>query len=64
PILVGAIVTVHGSAGFFFSNPKGGWEFLAFWILALLTQALLGNGAHALSAGSVKAAPALTPRSA
>ena len=64
PILVGAIVTVHGSAGFFFSNPKGGWEFLAFWILALLTQALLGNGVHALSAGSVKAAPALTPRSA
>jgi putative oxidoreductase len=64
PILLGAIVTVHGSAGFFFSNPKGGWEFLAFWILALLTQALLGDGAHALSAGSAKAAPALTPRSA
>src|SRR3712207_6860403 len=40
PILVGAIVTVHGPAGFFFSNPNGGWEFLAFWILALVTQAL------------------------
>ena len=58
PILVGAIVTVHGSAGFFFSNPKGGWEFLAFWIAALVAQALLGDGAHALSAGSAKAAPA------
>jgi putative oxidoreductase len=64
PILVGAIVTVHGPAGFFFSNPNGGWEFLAFWILALVTQALLGHGAYALSAGSAKAAPALSPRSA
>jgi putative oxidoreductase len=64
PILLGAIVTVHGSAGFFFSNPKGGWEFLAFWILALVAQALLGNGAHALQAGSAKAAPALSIRSA
>jgi putative oxidoreductase len=64
PILVGAIVTVHGPAGFFFSNPKGGWEFLAFWIVALLAQALLGDGAFALSAGSSKAAPALSVRSA
>jgi putative oxidoreductase len=64
PILVGAIVTVHGSAGFFFSNPNGGWEFLAFWILALLTQALLGDGAYALRAGSATASPALTTRSA
>jgi putative oxidoreductase len=64
PILVGAIVTVHGSAGFFFSNPKGGWEFLAFWIAALVAQALLGNGAYAVRTGSRDAAPALSPRSA
>jgi putative oxidoreductase len=64
PILVGAIVTVHGSAGFFFSNPKGGWEFLAFWIAALVAQALLGNGAYAVQTGSTNAAPALSPRSA
>ena len=64
PILVGAIVTVHGSAGFFFSNPKGGWEFLAFWIAALVAQALLGNGAYAVRTGSASAAPALSPRSA
>lgn len=64
PILLGAIVTVHGPAGFFFSNPKGGWEFLAFWILALLTQALLGNGAYALQDGSAKTVPALSIRSA
>ena len=64
PILVGAIVTVHGSAGFFFSNPKCGWEFLAFLIAALATQALLGDGALALNFGSSKAAPALSTRSA
>ncbi|MCC8294846.1 DoxX family protein, partial [Staphylococcus pseudintermedius] len=27
PVLLGAIVTVHGPAGFFFTNPHGGWEF-------------------------------------
>ena len=64
PILVGAIVTVHGSAGFFFSNPNGGWEFLAFWIAALVAQALLGDGAYAVPTGSTGAAPALSPRSA
>ncbi len=64
PILLGAIVTVHGPAGFFFSNPKGGWEFLAFWIVALLAQALLGEGAYALKPGSSKAAPSLSVRSA
>lgn len=48
PILLGAIFTVHGAAGFFFTNPKGGWEFPAFWTVALLAQALLGDGAYAL----------------
>jgi putative oxidoreductase len=48
PILIGAIVTVHGPAGFFFSNPKGGWEFLALWIAGLVALALLGDGALAL----------------
>jgi putative oxidoreductase len=48
PILLGAIVTVHGPAGFFFNNPNGGWEFVAFWIVALFAQALLGNGAFAV----------------
>ncbi|MCG7392136.1 DoxX family protein [Microvirga sp. ACRRW] len=64
PILLGAIFTVHGPAGFFFSNPNGGWEFLAFWIVALLAQALLGEGAYALKGGSAKTAPALSIRSA
>jgi putative oxidoreductase len=48
PILLGAIFTVHGAAGFFFTNPKGGWEFPALWIIALAAQALLGDGAYAL----------------
>lgn len=48
PILLGAIVLVHWQPGFFFSRPGGGWEFPAFWIVGLLTQALLGDGAYAL----------------
>ena len=48
PILLGAIFTVHGAAGFFFNNPNGGWEYPAFWTIALIVQALLGDGAYAL----------------
>ncbi|WP_134495137.1 DoxX family protein [Microvirga pakistanensis] len=59
PILLGAIVTVHGSAGFFFSNPKGGWEFLALWIVGLIAVALLGDGAYALRPTPAATRPAL-----
>ena len=48
PGMVGAIVTVHGAAGFFFNNPNGGWEYPAFWIVGLVVVALLGDGAYAL----------------
>ena len=48
PILLGAIFTVHGAAGFFFNNANGGWEYPAFWIIALIVQALLGDGIYAL----------------
>ncbi|UPG71414.1 DoxX family protein [Roseomonas gilardii subsp. gilardii] len=48
PVLLGAIVTVHGANGFFFNNAGGGWEFPAFWAVALFAQALLGDGALAL----------------
>jgi putative oxidoreductase len=64
PVLLGAIAFVHGPAGFFFNNPNGGWEYLAFWIAALVTQALLGDGALAVRAGSAKTVPALSTRSA
>jgi putative oxidoreductase len=48
PILLGSIYAPHGAAGFFFSNEGGGWEFPAFWAVALVVQALLGDGAFAL----------------
>lgn len=54
PILLGSIVFVHGHNGWLFSNENGGWEFPAFWGLALVVQALLGNGAYALSLGNSK----------
>lgn len=49
PILLGSIYAPHGAAGFFFSNEGGGWEFPAFWAVALVVQALLGGGALALT---------------
>ena len=64
PVLLGAIVTVHGPAGFFFNNPNGGWEYLALWIVALVAQALLGDGAYALSARSDKLSGQFSTRSA
>ena len=48
PILLGSIYAPHGAAGFFFSNQGGGWEFPAFWAVALVVQSLLGDGAFAL----------------
>lgn len=50
PLMLGAAWFGHGSAGFMFSNPNGGWEFPAFWTVTLLVQALLGSGAYALDA--------------
>jgi putative oxidoreductase len=62
PVMLGAIATVHGPAGFFFDNAHGGWEYPAFWTVALVVQALLGDGAYAL--GGLRASHAharLTP---
>jgi len=49
PILAATIIFVHGSKGWLFSNEGGGWEFPAFWIVALVVQSLLGDGAHAVA---------------
>lgn len=46
PVL-GSIYTPHFAAGFWFSNEGGGWEFPLFWALALVVQALLGDGPYA-----------------
>lgn len=43
PVLIGAIATVHGTAGFFFNDTGGGWAYPAFWIIALLVVALGGG---------------------
>jgi putative oxidoreductase len=54
PVLIGATVQ-HLSAGWVFSAQGGGWEFPAFWTVALLAQALLGAGAHAAVADELPA---------
>ncbi len=48
PVLLGSIYAPHGAAGFFFDSQGGGWEFPAFWAIALVAQSLLGDGAFAL----------------
>lgn len=47
PILLGA-TWAHAGNGWLFSAPNGGWEYPAFWTVALFVQALLGDGAYAL----------------
>ncbi len=48
PVLLGAAIFGHGTNGFIFSNPGGGWEFPIFWAVAMAAQALLGAGAFAI----------------
>jgi putative oxidoreductase len=47
PILLGSL-WVHAGNGWLFSAPNGGWEYPAFWTVALVVQAVLGDGAFAL----------------
>ena len=47
PVLIGALL-VHAGNGMIFSNANGGWEFPAFWTIALIVLALLGDGAYSL----------------
>lgn len=59
PVMLGA-VWFHAGNGWVFSAANGGWEYPAFWAVALLAQAGLGAGAFALRlpgrAGSAAAA--------
>ena len=50
PLMLGALAQ-HTGNGWVFSGTGGGWEFPAFWTVALLVQAGLGAGAYALGAG-------------
>jgi putative oxidoreductase len=47
PIMIGA-TQQHLGNGWLFTGQNGGWEFPVFWTVALLVQALLGDGAFAL----------------
>lgn len=48
PVLLGA-TWAHSPNGWLFTAPNGGWEYPAFLSAAALAQALLGDGAYALS---------------
>jgi putative oxidoreductase len=48
PTIIGTIVLVHGKNGWTFTNTGGGWEYPAFWAVALVALALLGDGPAAL----------------
>ena len=49
PIMVGATLQ-HLPNGWMFGGRGGGWEFPAFWTVAMVVQAGLGAGAWALDA--------------
>ncbi|MET4806148.1 DoxX family protein [Limibacillus sp. MBR-115] len=49
PVLIGSIIFAHADTGWLFSNEGGGWEFPAFWAVAMVVQALLGDGPYALN---------------
>jgi putative oxidoreductase len=55
--MLGTIVMVHGANGWEFTNKGGGWEYPAFWAVALVCLALLGEGAMALTPGRRKLSP-------
>jgi len=48
PILLGAL-WVHSGNGWVFTAQGGGWEYPLYLIVLSLVQALVGDGAHALS---------------
>lgn len=64
PVMLGALVP-HLSNGWMFVNEGGGWEYVAFLLVALTAQLILGGGAYALSRSTVsETAEAKAARSA
>ena len=61
PILAGA-AWVHMGNGWVFSAQGGGWEYPVYLIVLAVAQALLGDGAHALSPS--RALPFASPATA
>jgi putative oxidoreductase len=58
PLMIGAGYFGHGSNGWLFAAPNGGWEYPAFLAAASLAQLFLGAGSHALSLGARRASAA------
>ena len=54
PVLLGA-TWVHWGNGWLFTNGGGGWEYPLFLVVAAVAQALLGDGAFALSSRGAQA---------
>ncbi|WNJ87884.1 DoxX family protein [Bosea sp. 685] len=48
PVMLGA-TWAHSGNGWLFSGAGGGWEYPLFWTAALVSIALLGDGAHAIA---------------
>lgn len=48
PILAGA-TWAHAGNGWMFGSPNGGWEYPLYLVVLAGVQAMLGDGAHALS---------------
>ena len=49
PFLLGALFAVHLGNGWVFTAAGGGWEYPAYLFVLCIAQALLGDGAYALS---------------
>ncbi|RKH60582.1 DoxX family protein [Corallococcus llansteffanensis] len=62
PVMLGALKP-HVGNGWMFTSAGGGWEYVAFLLLALVAQALVGSGALALD-GARERRPASTGRTA
>jgi putative oxidoreductase len=43
PVMLGALIP-HLGNGWMFTNTGGGWEYVAFLLVALVAQVFLGNG--------------------
>lgn len=53
PFMLGAM-SVHLHNGWSFAAPHGGWEYPAFWAVALVVQGLLGGGLYAVGVARVQ----------
>ena len=49
PALLGAVIWAHGANGWVFTASGGGWEYPVYLIVLSVAQALLGDGAFAVS---------------